>query len=164
MDTAVTSSPIVEQAKQYTVICKDRLLKTLSFIPDDKLDWAPAPTCKSALRIAAHCGVSNGNFLAIIAGAKFPEISREEMIAMAMEAEKAVTTREQAIALIEQSSQAVLDALDSLTPEQIEMVIETPFITAPMPFWMNLPGRHMDNHASQIDYLQTCWGDMVWHL
>ena len=33
-----------------------------------------------------------------------------------------------------------------------------------MSTWVNLPGMHMDNHAAQIDYLQTIWGDLANHM
>ena len=59
---------------------------------------------------------------------------------------------------------AVHAALDALTPERIDSIVETPVVTRPMPFFMNLPGIHMGNHAAQIDYLQTIWGDMDFHM
>ncbi len=164
MSTSTETSPAVEHAKQHTTMCRDRLLRTFSFVPDGKLTWSPSPTCKHALRIAAHSAVSNGVFVNIIKGIPFPDVPREEMFKMAEASETAITTREAAVQAIEESCTAVLEALDGLTPEQIEATIETPVFTAPMMFWMHLPGRHMDNHAAQIDLLQTCWGDMDWHM
>ena len=164
MSTATETSPLVEQAKRHTGMVKDRLLKTFSFVPDDKLTWSPAPTCKCALRIVAHCGNSNAAFIRIMKGIPFPATSPEEMMEMARAADEAITTREEAIALIESSTAEVLVTIDNLTPAQVDSMIETPMFTAPMAFWMNLPARHMDNHASQIDMLQTCWGDMDWHM
>ena len=163
MSTVMETSPAVAQAKMITTMCRDRLLKTFGFVPDDKLTWAPVEGCKSALRIAAHCGVANHNFIRIIQRIPFPE-DLSEMFAESRRKEESITTREEAVALIESSTQAVLEALDALTAEEIASDVPTPFFTAPMPFFMNLPGRHMDNHASQIDLLQTCWGDMDWHF
>jgi hypothetical protein len=164
MNTATESSSSVDQAKLNTEMCMGRLLKTLSFVPDDKLDWSPAQGCKSPLRIAAHCGVSNGNFIKIMKRIPFPEMKPEEMMAMAEAAETAVTSREQAVSLVEESCKRVFETLDSRSPEEVDSLVETRFFTAPMVFWMNLPARHMDNHAAQIDLLQTCWGDYDWHM
>jgi len=164
MSTTTEQLPAVGQAKQYIGMAKDRLLKTLSFVPDDKLNWTPASGAKSALRVAAHCGCSNAAFLMIVKGEKMPEMPREEMLSYMEASETAISTREDAIALIESSTDTFLSQLDTLTAEQVDSIVPTPMFTAPMAFWMNLPGRHMDNHASQIDYLQTCWGDQEWHI
>jgi hypothetical protein len=163
MSATAEISPAVVQAKQTTVATKNRLLNTFSFVPDEKLNFTAAESCKSPLRIVAHCGLSNHFFLMIIRGEELPPMTPELMEA-ATAREKAITTREAAIAAVEESTAAVLAALDELTPEQVASVVETPIFTAPMAFWMNLPGRHMDNHAAQIDFIQTCWGDMDWHM
>jgi hypothetical protein len=33
-----------------------------------------------------------------------------------------------------------------------------------MAIWAILPGLHMGNHAAQIDYLHTIWGDVTDHM
>ena len=156
---------IVAMCKQSTVRGMERLLKTLSFVPDDKLTWSPSPTAKSALRVAAHTACTAENFALIIRDGKFPVDSMQELFATLNAGEVAVTSREQAIQLMRTNTDAVLAALDAATPEIISSTVETPFgFSAPMAFFMSLPGIHAENHAAQIDYLQTCWGDVDVHF
>ena len=51
-----------------------------------------------------------------------------------------------------------------MTAERFATSPNSPFGPMPMAFWVNLPGMHMGSHASQIDYLQTIWGDLVDHM
>jgi hypothetical protein len=151
-------------AKQATEAGKQRILKALSFVPDEKLTWSPSETAKSALRVAAHAGVSNGMFASILSGQKPSAGSMAEVFAAMDTAEKAITTREAAIKSVEESSSAIVAALDKMTPELVGSTVEMPFGSFPMAFFMTLPGSHMDAHAAQIDYIQTIWGDLDPHM
>ncbi|MBM3500571.1 MAG: DinB family protein [Armatimonadetes bacterium] len=153
-----------QQAKTFANNGKEALLKTFACVPEDKLNWQPAGTAKTALQIAAHAAVPNPLFAALIRGEGFPKASAEEVFAQQAAAEAALTTRQQVVELIERSTVEVEAALDALTPELMATTIETPFLTAPMTFFMTLPGLHLYTHASQIDYLQTIWGDMEFHM
>lgn len=157
-------SQVVEQARQSAIQGKDRLLKTLSFVPEDKVKWSPSATAKSALRIAAHCAITNHAFATWIRGQKLSVSTVEEAIAFIDAEEKKITERDQAVRLIEESAKLVDSALGALTPDRIGTQVDTPFGPFPMTFIMFLPGLHMQNHASQIDYLQTIWGDMDDHM
>lgn len=154
----------IERSKAQVVNCKDRLLKTFAAVPDDKVTWSPSPTAKSALRIVAHIGVTNFGFTGLLRGQESQFASFEELFAYFDHEEAKITSREQAVKLIEDSSNAVLAALDELSEEKMASEVKGPFGTMPMTFWMALPGRHADNHASQIDYLQTIWGDLGIHM
>lgn len=168
MSTTLSVSPStqasIDQAKERLAGCKHRLLTTFSFVPDDKLGYTVSTTTRSPLRIAAHAGLSNYFFAGIIRGTA--EFGPDAMAAIE-EAEKKeldVTTRQQAIDIIEQSTMEVIAAIESLTDETAVKTVVTPILTAPMAFWTDLPARHMDNHAAQIDYIQTIWGDKDWHM
>ncbi|MBM3123307.1 MAG: DinB family protein, partial [Chloroflexi bacterium] len=152
-------SELAQQAKAFADNGRDALLKTLACVPDDKLNWQPAETAKTALQIAAHAALPNSLFAALIRGEGFPRVPAEEVFAQQAAAEAALTTRQQVVQLIERSTVEVGAALDALTPELMASTVETPLLTAPMTFFMTLPGLHMYTHASQIDYLQTIWGD-----
>jgi uncharacterized damage-inducible protein DinB len=155
---------LIQQAKTFANDAKGALLKTFACVPDDKLSWQPAETAKSALRVAAHAALPNAFFAAILRGEGLPPAPPEELFAQQEAAEAAITTRQQVVELLERGTAEVQAALDALTPELIASTVETPFLTAPMTFFMTLPGLHMWTHASQIDYLQTLWGDMEFHM
>ena len=166
MSTALSVSPqtqaAIDSSKKMLEMVAQRFKLTLGYVPDDKLNFKPAETCKSPLQIAAHVAVSNYNFITIIKG----ELAGDptEMFAESHRREQAITTREQALAEFDASIKAVQAELDNITDERFHSEIQTPIINAPMIFWMNLPARHIDNHASQIDYIQTIYGDMDWHI
>ncbi len=155
---------VIERAKENTVRCKERLLKTFSFVADDKLTWTPSDTAHSALRIVAHCAVANYGFARFLRGKESKADSLSDALAMMASKEKEIATRAQAVQAFEASAAAVLEALDAMTVELMTSEVRGPFGPMPMTFWVALPGRHMDNHAAQIDYLQTCWGDLEFHM
>lgn len=155
---------LVASCKASTVSSMDYFLKSLSFVPDDKLNWSPSPTAKSALQIAAHVAVCAERFAPIIRTGQWIGGDLKELQAAWQAAEAAVATREQAIELFKRNTDDVLVALDTVTPDRFGSTITTPGLSAPMTFIMNLPSLHASAHAAQIDYLQTCWGDLEVHL
>lgn len=136
-------------------------LRNFSQVPDDKLFWTPTPTAKSALRIAAHTALYAGRFAAMIRDRKLPNPENiEEWLAEREAEEKAITSREEMESVFRSGTAEVIEALDSLTPEDVAMTLDSGQGWA-MPFTqlMNLPGWHATLHNGQIDYLQTCWDD-----
>lgn len=141
-------------------------LKVFSFVPDDKLQWAPAPTAKNAIQIAAHTAIYAGTFASMIRERRLPfgdEIP--EFVASIRAAAEALTSRADIDRLFRKGTVEVLAALDTLTPEAIGTQLDSGLgWTMPMTFLMNLPRVHAMGHAAQIDYLQTCWGDQDVHF
>lgn len=168
MSTIISVSPqtqaAIDQCKKTTLENKHRFETTLSFVPDDKIGFKPSDTARSALQLAAHVAFSNDSFAMIIRREMPTSGDLSEVFRKQQEAEAAITTRAEAIAKLEDSTNAVLAAIDTINDETIGVDVPTPVFTAPMTFWMYLPARHLDNHAAQIDYLQTIWGDMEWHM
>jgi hypothetical protein len=144
----------------------EHFLKVFSFVPDDKLTWTPAPTAKSAIRIAAHTALYAGRFARMIQNRELPgRDGLAEWLDRCNEEETAVTTREEMIRIFRKGTDEVIAALDSLPPEAIETSLESGLgWSIPMTFLMNMPGRHALSHAAQIDYLQTCWDDQEVHF
>lgn len=155
---------VIGQAKQNIVRGKERLLKTFSFVPDDKLAWSPTPTSKSALRIVAHIGISNEGMAGIVRGEKPPFSDMRELFAMIDAEELKIASRAAAVQLVEEGTNQALAALDSLTPEQLGGMAGLPGAEMPMAQFIMVIGMHMLNHAAQIDYLQTTWGDLENHF
>lgn len=155
---------MITMCKERATEAMDSFLRTLSFVPSDKLTWSPTPTAKSALQIAAHCAGYSGGFAAIIRAGRFPW-SGEEFRAQVQSAIEAITTLEQAEEVLRKGIADSVAALDTVKPEQIGSTIEAPALgKTPFLFFMTLPAYHLDGHAAQIDYLQTCWGDQEVHL
>jgi uncharacterized damage-inducible protein DinB len=131
------------------------LMSTFAAVPDDKLNWKPADSARSALQIAAHIAASNRYFILAFQGqppaADFPEI-------MKWIAKTAApwTTKEKVMEELTGSNAELEAILTNLPPEILENE------RAQVGLWVS--AFHCYQHCSQIDYLQTCWGDMDFHM
>jgi hypothetical protein len=152
---------LIETAKKEAVSAMEWFLRNLSHVPREKLDWAPSQTSKSALQIAAHTAVTAGNFAKMIRARKLPTGDEiPEFIEHTAVAEESLTDIDDIIALLRKNTDEVLSALDTLSPEDTELVLDSSQgWTMPMTFLMKLPAYHGVGHTAQIDFLQTCWGD-----
>src|SRR5262245_28170512 len=116
---------IISMCKERATSAMDLFLCVLSFVPEDKLAWSPAPTAKNALQIAAHCAGYSGGFATIISAGKFPG-SVEEFLGPIQSKIESVTTVEQAEVMLRKGIADTVAALDTVKPEQISAMIETP--------------------------------------
>jgi len=153
----------IAYSKERATEAMDYFLRVLSFVPEDKLTWKPAPTAKSALEIAAHCAGYSGVFAWIIRAGKFP-CSVDEFRATVNAAIDSVTTVEEAETMLRQGIADSVAALDIVKPEQVGSFVESPQGQTPFNFFLTLPATHLEGHVAQIDYLQTCWDDQEVHL
>jgi hypothetical protein len=141
----------------------DYFLQVLSFIPEDKVTWSPSPTAKSALQIAAHCAGYSGMFAWVIREGRFP-CGVEEWRSRVDASIAAITTIEEAEAVLRRGTAECLAAYDMVKLEQVWTTVESPQGSTPFTFFLGLPAGHLDGHTSQLDYLQTCWDDQVVHV
>jgi len=155
----------VNQTKESVKRAHADLLNTFKFVPDDKLDWSPAASARWALWMVGHCSSANEAFATAIRGDKLPLPEDPSLISdLIRNGGKETVSREEAVQGLEASTEAVLSALDKLTPESIEGIVDSPFGPMPIRFWMSLPAIHMTGHARQLDYLETVWGDLKDHM
>ncbi len=135
-------------------------------VPDDKLEWKSTPTAKSALRIAAHTALYAGRFACMIRDRRLPAPENlAEWLAQRDAEEAAITSREDMERIFREGTAEVLEALDTLSPEEVEASLDSgQGWSMPMKQLMGLPGFHATLHAGQIDYLQTCWDDQQVYL
>lgn len=152
---------LIETSKQRAVNCMEFFLRNFAHVPDDRLHWTPTPTAKSALRIAAHTALYAGRFAEMIRNRAVPAPGNlAEWLARRDAEEIAVTTREEMEKAFRDGTAEVLDALDTLTPEDLETSLDSgQGWSMPMTQLLGLPAFHATLHAGQIDYLQTCWDD-----
>lgn len=151
----------IETSKQRAVSSMEYFLRNFSHVPDDKLTWAPTPTAKSALRIAAHTALYAARFARMIRDRRLPVPDNLTQWLAERDAEEVAITRREDIEKVFRAGTAeVLEALDTLTPDEVEMVLDSgQGWTTSMKQLMGLPGFHAILHAGQIDFLQTCWDD-----
>lgn len=151
----------IESAKQRAESNMEFFLRNFSHVPDDRLNWTPVPTAKSALRIASHTALYAGRFATMIRNRSLPRPENLDAWIEANNAEEiAITSREEMERVFRAGTAEVLAALDTLQPDEIGMTLDSgQGWSMPMLQLMGLPGWHTTLHAGQIDYLQTCWDD-----
>ena len=154
-------NPTIDLSKLTAVQGMDMFLRNFSHVPNDKLTWTVTPNSKSALRIAAHTAVTNANFAEMIRNRRVPTPEEvPDFVARTTAAELAITNREEMELVFRENTQKVLDALDTLSDEDIEIELDSgQGWTMSMKFLMRLAGWHATLHTGQIDFLQTCWDD-----
>ncbi len=151
----------IELAKVSAMDNMEMFLRNFAHVPDDKLNWTPTPTAKSALRIASHTALYASRFAKMINDRATPSPTNlEEWLAARNAEEISVTTREEVESIFRAGTEEVLRALDTLTEAEVESTIDSgQGWSMPMRFLINLPGWHATLHMGQIDFLQTCWDD-----
>ncbi len=154
----------ISQAKAEFVRAKERLALTLAATPDDRIHWSPSPTARTLLQQVGHAAKTTLIIRDLLTGQPLRFASISEAAAAAREADKAFTSRQQVLDLLDQTSAEYLAWLDTLSPEQIGSTVSMPFGQTPMAAGITLPADHLRNHAAQMDYMQTIYGDHVWHM
>lgn len=151
----------VEVTKLRTVYCMEIFLRNFSHVPDEKLHWAPCPSAKSALRIGAHTALYAARFAEMIRQRSMPMPENlEAWLAARNNEEMAIQSREEVEQAFRAGTAEVLAALDTLSPEEEESVLDSgQGWSISMRWLMGLPAWHATLHTGQIDYLQTCWND-----
>jgi hypothetical protein len=156
----------VETCKALAVEGMEECLKALSFVPDDKLNWQPTPTAKSAIRIAAHSAIYPAKFAKMVRDRKLPSHDSVSTYVSDRNAlEVTITTREEVERLFRVGTAEFVAALEGIKPEEVDMSLDSGLgWSVPMSWLMRLAGLHAMNHSAQIEYLQTCWDDQEVHF
>lgn len=157
-------SEIVKEAKAEYTRAKDRITKCLATTPDDKVAWSPAPSARTPIELVAHAAMGTAGIQGMLKGEPFPFNDVAELDEHSRTREKKFTSREQALTLLNESSDSYLAWLDTLSPEQVASTIDLGFGTFPMANAITFAADHLRNHAAQIEYIQTIYGDRDWHM
>lgn len=156
----------IESAKAEFLQAKEGMVKALATTPDDRINWAPAPTARTPVQQVAHSAASIGHITGMLSGTHFAPQTPEEADKGFREWEQQFSTREEVLELLNQKSDAFLAWLDSVTSEQLETTVRLPFNLgiAPIRAVITAPALHTRFHAAQMEYTQTIYGDQDWHL
>lgn len=123
----------------------------LDFVPDDKLNWKPAPDANSALEIVDHATGTVHMLTTAIKGGeqtKFPPVkSRED-------------AKKQVIQVVQEH----LKLIGSFQPADLEKPVALPFGEFPTLLAASFPVTELLNHHGQITYIQSLLGDTETHL
>ena len=128
------------------------LALNLDFVPDDKLEWQPAPTAPSALGIVRHLlGVLWRMTPLLGDGTPFPGEPQN------------VTDRPTAQNLLIEAAQKYAAAMRAIPVEDLDNTIETRMGNLPLRVLAAMPVMDMVHHHGQIAYIQMLLGDTETH-
>ncbi len=164
MPSTIEQNAIVTEAKAEFSRAKDRLTHNLETTPDDRINWSPSPTSRTPIEIVVHASMGTAGIHGMLQGKPFPFSGTAELDAHSRSEEKGFTTREQVLGHLEKTSGEYLAWLDTLTPEDVASTWEAPFGSFPMSNAITFAADHLRNHAGQIEYIQTIYGDRDWHM
>lgn len=126
-------------------------IHNLGKLPEDKLDWKPEPTSKSALDVVAE-----------VTGVMRMSMPLFQGEPMEYQPEPAAATRDEAISRLQAASDTYVAALEA-AGDELEQPVETPFGT----FWgtYSVVFGLIDllHHHGQLTYLQSLLGDAENH-
>lgn len=163
----------ISQAKAEFSRAKERLAGALATTADDQIHWSSSPTARTPIQQVGHAAQTTPILIGLLTGKPLPFAGLAEADAMRdlekgftdmRDLEKGFTSRRQVLDLLDQTSAEYLAWLDTLTPEQIGSTISMPFGPMPMAAGITLAADHLRSHAAQIDYTQTIYGDLDWHI
>lgn len=124
----------------------------LGFIPEDKLNWKPAPTAKSALEIVNHVMAFTQGATAVAQDGAWVETPFTP-----------ATNLKEAQELLTRVSGGYAAALRNVDPSRLGDDVALPFGTFPLGFFLSMPQVDLIHHHGQIAYLQTLLGDEEMH-
>lgn len=129
------------------------LAHNLDFIPDDKLDWKPAPEANSAMEIARHVLMAHARLGAIITGTNADETPVANP-----------QTRDEAKAELKKSAQNYAQLLRGLDPSSFQQLVEIRSAKLPKVVVAGMGVADTIHHHGQIAYIQTLLGDTESHF
>jgi hypothetical protein len=143
----------LEPAAGQLLWAAQNLAYNLDFIPDDKLEWKPAPTANSAFEIVRHLTGFLLHAQAILAGGDGSAVEAGPF-----------HTREQAQGQLIEAAQHYAETLTAITPQDLERTIEVPFGKFPLGRFATMPVMDAIHHHGQIAYIQELLGDTESHF
>ena len=136
-----------------------QLVNDLNALPEENAGVSPGGVARPAIEFVVECGGLNMMISALLAGREFNRRSPEERKAFYA----TFTTREQALAFLEQQTQGLLRTLDGLDESTLGDVIDGPIGPMTRFALAELPAMHMMYHDGQLNYLHALRGDNEMH-
>lgn len=128
------------------------LAYNLDFIPEDRLEWKPAPDSKSALECATEAAFFMKSMIPVLAGAEWTRSDRSSVSKAEIQEMLRVGSREYAA------------ALRAIPLERLAEVVSMPFGDLPLGQLAAFPVIDVIHHRGQVCYLQTMLGDPENHF
>lgn len=155
----------IDQARSDILQARARTEQALGHTPDERLNWSPSPSARTPIQLVVHIADSVGHMHGFLTGRPFEPPTSGEADAGFRRLESAPWTREEALALLDEKVASFIKWLDDATTQDLEFFATMPFGMGQIRVAdaLRFVSQHTNEHAAQLEYLQTCWGDRDWH-
>jgi hypothetical protein len=148
-----------EHLRLTTETAYKKLVNDLNALDESQASGSPSPAVRPAVKIVAECGSVNAALANVVATGEFSRPTPEERAALYA----SVTTRAEALSVLEAGTQTMYAAIDGTSPERWGDTVAGPF--GP---WTRLAAAgyaalHMAYHDGQLNYVHLLHGDAEMH-
>jgi hypothetical protein len=129
------------------------VLTALLSLPEDKRNWSPGGTARTALDMVAECAINN-RFTADLIITR--EWQMNDMEAYAKhKAEVAASGLESLKQLLHENTAYLVNVIEKTADSDLNVEVYTPYGTGPLSGVMTYPYWNMKYHQGQITYIET---------
>lgn len=154
-----------QKTKQNLIQITDRMIQLLDLTPEDKLNWSPSPTSRTPVQLVGHAAGTLSVILDMLKTKRVPPVSDHAALdAHLREMESKMTSKSDVTALMKRNRDEFASYIDSL--DEAGLAEEAPSLRGPAPRVEGITFAvwHTSVHVSQLEYVQTIWGDRDWHF
>lgn len=134
----------------------DDLIAAYLALPEDKRDWSPAETARTARDQMAECAILNGYTANLIQSRAWP--SRGYDVFLQEKARVVALDWEQFQALLQENTQQSIAAIGATPDEVLSDEIALPWGPATLAEILAYPYWNMSYHVGQINYVASILG------
>jgi hypothetical protein len=156
-------SPTAERMKIEYQAGLSRLLKSYHSTPSEKRGFSPSPTARTPKEIVLHCAMTADAFTNLLNGHSLPftDYRQIEPAMRSQELEMVKTADEEK--MLNEKSEAYYSWLEQAKESDFDSTVKLLGMEMPAKVVCEILTEHTVNHAAQIDYVQTIYGDRDWH-
>ncbi len=155
--------PGQDQLVKYTQKALHDFLTSVETLPEDKLDWAPSHTARSAFSMAQEIAMTCEFFAYFLQHRKMPLGDPHDGVAGA---KLRLRTIGDCRSAAEVGTARIIQLISDFPDEEMETEIALPFLNGRVMTMADVLGLYAWNlvyHYGQVNYIQTILGDMVMH-
>lgn len=143
----------------------DDLIRAVEAMPEDKLDWSPAPTSRSALNQLKEVAVSTRYLCGLLREGKAPDGESHGAASVGAQMGE-ITTVSQAKERAREGTAELCSLIVAYPDDKLDEDVVLPFgggIRMTMADCLGLHYWNLTYHCGQVNYVQTILGDLRMH-
>ena len=154
-----------DQIVKQTQRALDSVLRAVEALPEDKRDWKPEETSRSALNQLQEIAMAPGMFVELIEEGSVPEFD-DHALQERERIRQGIDTFEKCREASMEGTSRICQVISEFPDERLEDEVTLPFGGGMVMTMADVLGLHAWNltyHLGQINYIQTMLGDLEMH-